>query len=255
MIRSRIGATLGLACTLMLTACGGQRPQDRLFQTTPIIATSPAQVSQPSGAYPAPEGTTTTITSTNQPVNAYPAPGATVGPTITPGPSNPADQGRNQSALESYKVALATAKQEFGDVQLYAILPSHIMLRNFGNPPVDLGWFFKFRVANDPNDHFVQVANGRVNGSRSLIPLGDPEIQQPIDLASVKLDSDAVFAKFRERAPALGISVSDRIDYDLELVYLAGSPAPIWSVVTPEGDKWLYSLNATTGEETKNPRG
>lgn len=254
MLRSRTGAILSLVCTLLLAACGTQRPEDRPFQTLILTATPP----QGAQGYPAPGAPAPSAPAPSAPVPsggaAYPAPVVTAGPTATPGPFNPTEEGRTQSALASYKVALEAVQSKFESVQFYALIPSQVMLQNLGNPPVKLGWFFKFRAANDPSDHFVQIVDGQSNGIRSLIPLGQDEPQQPIDVASLKIDSDAVLAKFRERAPTLGITVSNLIAYDLELIYLQGNPAPVWSVLTPDGT-WLYALNALTGEEVKNPRG
>ncbi|HMQ35219.1 MAG TPA: hypothetical protein PKD53_31160, partial [Chloroflexaceae bacterium] len=169
-------------------------------------------------------------------------------------PADPAFEGRDQSALESYRAAREYAEQEFGPVQLYAILPSQIMIQNFGNPPVEPGWFYKFQGEGDPAFHFVQVVDGRVLGARSLTPLGEDEPQEPIDIGGVTIDSPEVFERFRQRAPELGITLDDRLTYDLELVQLPGSPAPIWSVVAPDTNQWLFSLNAVTGEEVPNPR-
>lgn len=241
MARLHISGALALAGALLLAACGGQQPQERPFQTTPIPATAYPAPASPAAdsSYPAPAASAD---------SGYPAPAATADP------ADPSYQGRDLSALASYTVALEYAQGEFGDVKLYTIIPSHIMLQNLGNPPVEPGWFYKFKAENDSTYHFVQVVDGNVTGARSLSPLGEDEVQLPIDIASVKLDSDAVFEQFRQRAPELGISVSDSTVYDLELVYLQSNPAPIWSVVTPDGSQWLYSLNAVTGEETKDPR-
>lgn len=245
---TRLLAGVSLACVIALTACGPQ-PQELPYQATLAPATS-VPPATPDAGYPAPA--TPADTGYPAPADAgYPAPNA---PPPTAGPSDPAFEGRDMSALESYEVALEFAEQEFGPVQLYAIVPSHIMLQNFGNPPVELGWFYKFKSPDDPAFHFVQVVDGRALGARSLTPLGEDEPQQPLDVATVTLDSPEVFERFRERAPELGITIDESLTYDLELVQLPGNPAPIWSVVTPDGSRWLYSLNAVTGEETADPR-
>ncbi len=240
MLRSRLVAVTGLACALALTACGPQ-PQDRPFQTTIVPATA-EPAAPPAEAYPIPVDPAT---------GGYPSPDATV---AAGAPLDDSYEGRDQTALASYQIALEYAQQEFGPVQLYAIIPSHIMLANLGNPPVEPGWFYKFQGESDPAFHFVQVVDGIVIGARSLTPLGEDEPQEPIDMAAVTVDSDAVFEKFRQRAPELGITVDETLVYDLELVQLQGSPAPIWSVVTPDGSQWLFSVNAVTGEETEDPR-
>lgn len=240
MLRSRLLAGAALACALLLAACS-QQPQDRPFQATLAPATAAPLATPVAEAYPSP---------VDPAVSGYPDPNATV---AVP-PTDSSYEGRDTTALESYQLAREYAEQEFGPVQLYAIIPSHIMLANLGNPPVEPGWFYKFQAANDPAYHFVQVVDGTVLGSRSLTPLGEDEPQEPIDMGAVTVDSPAVFEQFRQRAPELGITVNDQLVYDLELVKLAGSPAPIWSVVTPDGSQWLYSLNAVTGEETSDPR-
>lgn len=251
MLRSRTLAGVGLACALLLAGCG-PNPQDRPFQATLAPATA-APIETPEGAYPAPQTLPTPdgVYPAPADVSAYPDPNAQA---PTAGPADPAFEGRDQTALESYKAALEYAEQEFGPVRFYAILPSHIMLQNFGNPPVEPGWFYKFQSEGDPAFHFVQVVDGLVLGARSLTPLGEEEVQEPIDMDRVTIDSPEVFERFRQRAPELGITIDERLTYDLELVQLPGSPAPVWSVVTPDTRQWLYSLNAVTGEEVPNPR-
>ncbi|WP_129629191.1 hypothetical protein [Candidatus Oscillochloris fontis] len=117
------------------------------------------------------------------------------------------------------------------------------------------GWFFKFKVEGTSREFYVQVIDGQVSGTTEAEPVV-PTIPQelPIDMALVQVTSDQVFARFLEKAPALGLTVSDPTSYDLELVHLEGKSNPIWSVVDPTTLVWLYSLDANTGEEVPNPR-
>ncbi|MCX7791479.1 MAG: hypothetical protein N2378_12630 [Chloroflexaceae bacterium] len=223
--------------TALLSACSSQPSEPTAQATaTPSAATSPAPAQGSPG--PAADASAT--------APAYPGPADVA--------ALPDTDGRSQTALESYKVALEYVRQQYPNVDFLGIVPSHIMLNNLGNPPVTLGWFFKFKSPDDPAFHFVQVVDGEITGMRSLTPLGEDETQLPIDMSKVTVDSPAVFERFRANAPAKGITVDDQVTYDLELVYLPGSPGPVWSVVTPDGSQWLYSVNAVTGEEAPIPR-
>jgi hypothetical protein len=248
---SRTALLWAVAGALLLAACsngGNQRNQpSQTFQTTPEVATPDfGQTVAPTAGYPAP---------------GYPAPGTTAAPATAaasayPAPSARSGDGRSQTAFQSYKVALDWAKQNFGaDVQLYEVIPSRVMIANLGNPPIALGWFYKFRApSHGADDLFVQVVDGEFGGSRILTPLGDlPKAEKPIDIGALSVDSDKVSELFKQRAPALGITLDPKLTYDLQLIYLEGSSAPVWSVVNPDGNTWLFSVDASTGTETKDP--
>jgi hypothetical protein len=253
----RFRLLLGVALSATLLA-GCSQPQaaqptpERPFQVTPVPATTgPVPgFNPPSGAYPAPgaEG-------------AYPAPGAEGSssdayPAPSLDPTAQAAQGRTQSALTNLKFAQDIAKEQFSsDAQLYAILPSQVMIANLGNPPVLLGWFYKFKAEGSPREFIVQINDGEVTGSLETEVINPPSpLEQAIPLDTVTVDSDQVFAQLEQRASQLGVSGDLRL-FDLELVNLQGSPGPIWNVFEPTTGRWLFALNATNGEEASNPRG
>lgn len=215
------------------------------FEVTPMVVTPTAGAYPLGGSgdsgYPGPQAAA--------PNNGYPAPEATA----TSGDPN----GRANTALEGLAVAQEAASKELSpDAKLYAIVPSRIMIINLGSPPVVAGWFYKFKVPGSPRELVVQVVDNAISGTTAIEPIEPPApAELPIDLDKVKLDSDEVYAKFVEKAPELGLTVSDPKSYDLELVSLEGQSGPIWSVVDPGTLAWLYSVNAATGDEVPNPHG
>jgi hypothetical protein len=246
MIRHSYGAALALSCLILAACSAGQPAQPTVmpFQTTPMPVTPAPAGSYPApgtSGYPAPEQAVTTGTS-----EAYPAPETLIDP-----------QGRSISALSALPIALEDAKTQFDpNATLYAIIPSQVMISNLGFPPVLPGWFYKFKAEGSAREYIVQVVNDVVTGTREIESIQPPTpLELAIDPATVKFDSDKVFASFKEKAPSLGLTVDDPKAYDLELVNLEGKGGPIWSVFDPATQKWLYSLSATSGSEVGNPRG
>lgn len=230
-----------LFAVFILTACSSSQPPALPYQVTPVAAT-PDYAASGGTAYPYPYPMVP-FSMTPQP--AYPAPAQSSSP-----------HGRATSVADSLLVAEAIAVGSFNpNVKLYAVVPSQIMLRNIGSPPVLPGWFFKFKVEGAAREFFVQVVDGQASGTTEAEPVEQPNPQElPIDMTLVKITSDQVLASFLQKAPSLGLTVDDPLTYDLELVSLQGRNGPIWSVVDPMTFKWLYSVNATTGEEVSDPR-
>jgi hypothetical protein len=198
--------------------------------------------------------------------NVTPAPGLpkfdipTIAPGAYPIPASSASKGsasrdgRGQSAVSSLKSAQAIALSKFSsDAQLYAIVPSTIMIGNLGGLPVLPGWFFKFKVAGSRREFYVQVIDGAINGTTLAESMADTKPEElPIDVFSLKLDSPQVFDQFLKIAAQRGIKI-EGIVYDLELINPKGGSGPVWSIVDPITLTWLYSLNAVTGAEVSDP--
>jgi hypothetical protein len=161
------------------------------------------------------------------------------------------------TVIDSLPGAQSAAKERFDpNAKLYAVLPSHAMILNLNSPPVLPGWFYKFKAEGSPREFIVQIVNGQISGTNEIEPIEPSKpLELPIDLAAVKITSDQVFASFQQKAPSLGLKVDDPKMYDLELVNLEGAGGPIWSVFDPTTYKWIYSVNATSGEEVPNPHG
>jgi hypothetical protein len=159
--------------------------------------------------------------------------------------------------LDSLPIAQNVAKERFDPTaKLYAVIPSRPMIINLNSPPVPPGWFYKFKVDGNPREFVIQIVNGQISGTNEIEPIEQTKpAEQPIDPAAIKITSDQVFTSFQQKAPSLGLTVSDPKSYDLELVNLQGSSGPIWSVFDPTTYKWLYAVSATSGEEVPNPRG
>lgn len=248
-----LGAALSAA---LLAGCSTPQAADPTagapFQVTPIPATA-----GPSSAFNPGEGTAYPAPGTAGGTGAYPAPqGSGAYPAPAGDPTTQALQGRAQSALTSLQAAQDAAREQFNpEAQLYAIMPSQVMLRNLGSPPVVLGWFYKFKAPGSPREFIIQIVDGEVTGSLETEVVNPPTpFEQAIPLDSVTVDSDQVFTQLEQRASSLGVS-GDLRQFDLELVNLEGSPGPTWNVFEPETGRYLFSLNATNGEDATNPRG
>jgi hypothetical protein len=249
-----------LLLSLVLGGCSNQAPAEPQYSVTPEPGGQPA-FTQPtivvnvqpegsdSGAYPAPATTDST---------AYPGP-ATTDSTGYPGPqptqSGSAD-GRAQTALEAYQLALETSKKNFGpDAELYAIAPSSIMIGNLGGVPVLPGWFYKFKNAGSRREYIVQIVDARVSGTTTAESIQDPTPKElAIDMSQVKIDSTQVLEQFKAYAAEKNIP-TEGVTFDLELVNLEGAGGPTWSVVDPNQRLWLYTVSAANGNVVANPRG
>jgi hypothetical protein len=233
---TRIRYTAAGLLILILAGCA-QAPTNPTFVTTPVPETSGETQTDTANGYPPPS---------QAPDSGYPA------PTVDPAASI---DGRSETALDSYPLALAAAQEGLdAAVRLHAIVPSDIMIGNLGGPPVLPGWFYRFKIPGQRREFIVQVADGAIVGSTLAESIEDPRpAELPIDLDRVTLDSDDVLARFQEYAEQQNIE-TEGVIYDLELVYLEGSSAPVWSVVDPRTRTWLFSLDAVTGEEVPDPR-
>jgi hypothetical protein len=251
MVKRKGNKLLLLLCNVLLfsftPACTSQpapTQPDLSYTTTPEISSAPLLGERESGSgYPGAQDV----------LPAYPAPSLAEGAYPAPPTAHSAD-GRRRTALDSYQLALEVARAEYSpDVQLYAIVPSGIMLANLGNPPVLPGWFYKFRKPDSRRDFFVQVVDEIVTGTTLAESVIDEmPLEQPIAIEQIRIDSDVVLARFMEDGGTTGIW-REGITYDLELIYFQGINGPIWSVVDPFTGLWLYSVDAITGMETKSP--
>jgi hypothetical protein len=61
-----------------------------------------------------------------------------------------------------------------------------------------------------------------------------------------------VFEQFKSVAAQRSLP-TDPAAYDFELVNLEGKGGPTWSIIDPTTKMWLYSVNATNGNEVPNP--
>lgn len=234
-----IKAGLLFTLVLLIGACGAApETPDLEFSATPVEGGAP-QFLATSDGYP--------IAGLDAPVvDGYPGPAGTV--------VGQSADGRSQTALSAYEIALGVALAEFApDAYLHTIAPSNIMLSNLGNPPVLPGWFFIFKRPDSRRELIVQVVDSIVTGTTLTESVSDIQpTPLPIDMSQVVLDSDDVFELFNEVGSSRGL-VQEGVPYDLELIYLTGSDTPVWSVVDPFTQQWVISFSAVTGEEVPNP--
>jgi hypothetical protein len=241
----RLSPVLCCALLLLLPACVAQQaaPNATQYATTPV----PADSTDTFLFTPTPESAGYPVPITDTAAMPYPLPEVTDDASV---------DGRSLLAMEAYEIAAPVAQANYApDAQLFVVIPSSIMMRNLGNPPVEPGWFFKFkRDAQAHREFIVQVVDGRITGSleAEAAVLIQP-LELPIDLEQVNISSDDVFERFAAVAQERGINTQGVI-FDLELVQTEVSDGPVWSVVHPDTLEWLYSISATTGEEVANPR-
>lgn len=239
MVKKVMKAELLLGLILLLIACGPtQENSDLQFSVTPEEGNGPQFLMTPEG-YPV-------ELSDELATQGYPgAAGTVIGQSA---------DGRSQTALAAYELALAVARDEFApDAYLHTIAPSNIMLSNLGNPPVLPGWFYVFKRPDSRRELIVQVVDSFVTGTTLTESVSDIlPTPLPIDMSQVVLDSDEIFIRFNELGNARGL-VQEGVTYDLELIHLSGSNAPVWSIVDPFSQEWILSFSATTGEEVPNP--
>lgn len=233
----KVGLLLGLV--FLLSACGAAPDTPDLeFSVTPEGGGAPEFLVTAEG-YP--------VEVLDAPVvEGYPGPAGTV--------EGQSTDGRSLTALAAYEIAQAVALTEFSsDAYLHTIAPSHIMLTNLGNPPVLPGWFFIFKRPESRRELIVQVVDDFVTGTTLTESVSDIQpAPLPIDMTQVALDSDDVLNLFNEVGGSRGL-VQEGVPYDLELIYLTGSNAPVWSVVDPFSQQWILSFSGVTGEEVPNP--
>lgn len=290
-MQQRYSALLGIVLVVLLVAaCGGGGAEGDFVVTPeegggvaedffgtpgaddPDTDTSPSDANgnDPSGsdeAYPTPgDGATAGTDGEGGDTGdeAYPYPAPTPLPPFYPYPEPPdlpelegSREGRSLTALEASEIAADYARSEYDpDAQFFMVIPSSVMLRNLGSPPVAPGWFFKFKTDEESLGEFiVQVTDETISGSTNVAALValDP-LELPVDRDEVTVDSNDVFAQFDEVAAEREIPTSREKLYDLELVYLANADEPVWSVVDPETLEWLYTISAITGEEVDYTR-
>lgn len=218
----------------LLSACGAaSEAPDLQFSVTPEEGNAPQFLATQEG-YP--------VVISDELVQGYPgSSGTVVGQSI---------DGRSQTAVAAYDLAVAVALDEFSpEAYLHTIAPSHVMLSNLGNPPVLPGWFYVFKQPESRRELIVQVVDNFVTGTTLTESISDIQPSPlPIDMNQVVLDSDEVFSLWEAR----GLD-QDNISYDLELIYLTGNDAPVWSIVNPVTQEWVLSFSAVTGEEVSNP--
>ncbi len=234
-----------LICTLLLTGCMTEAPAEQQFVVTPEPGVPAFQAATAESA------TAAAASGTGYPGTAV---AETTGyPGATAGSQNSVD-GRSQTALESYELAEQTAKNDYSpEAELYAIVPSEIMITNLGGPPVLPGWFYKFKTPGSRREFIVQIVDGTVTGTTTAESLAETEpAELQLDLSDVKLDSPAVFEQFNKFATERNLETEGKI-YDLELINPEGKGGPIWSVVDPGTKQWLYSVSAANGAEVPNP--
>lgn len=236
---------MGLICMLLLTGCMTEAPAEPQFVVTPepgVPAFQAATAEATSGTgYPA----TGVAGTAGAETTGYPGAAAASGNSV---------DGRSQTALESYELAEQTAKKDYSqDAELYAIVPSEIMIANLGGPPVLPGWFYKFKTPGSRREFIVQVVDETITGTTTAESLAETEpAELQLDLSDVKLDSPAVLEQFKKVAAERNLETEGKI-YDLELVNPEGKGGPIWSVVDPATKQWLYSVSAANGSEVPNP--
>jgi hypothetical protein len=155
--------------------------------------------------------------------------------------------GREQGALAGYAAAEAAARQWSADAYFVGIVPSILGARALPSYPTEAGWIYRFARAADTRELFVQVVNGEVGLSGEAEALRpDGERPQPVDAATVKLDSGDARQLYAERLSD-GEANDDYLDYALEFDPQSGRI--LWFVYD-RARSWgaVLTVDAVTGE-------
>ncbi|MGQ9554599.1 MAG: hypothetical protein ACUVWR_10845 [Anaerolineae bacterium] len=234
---------LAIVAVVVLT-----RPKSR---PTPTVASSP-MVTATSESAAAPTGAVTAEMAATAPTEASPATAtpAFVSP-ISPLPYTrrglPLSSGRSATALSSYSLAEATAKQWSSDAYFLGIMPSWIMERNLPMLPAKAGWFYRFGHPADTLELYVQVADGAVTGSTEAQAIRFDDFKPtPLDRATVKLDSSDVRQIYLDSLNG-GQASDDNLDYALQ--FDANLNKPVWFIYDlARGEEAVMAVDAATGE-------
>jgi hypothetical protein len=169
------------------------------------------------------------------------------------------DDGRGDTALTAYPIALVNAKKWNKDAVLYEIPVTQLMEKNLGLPPgVQAGWFFMFKVPGSPLEYYVKVAEGHVVGSTVAQPIivGEPPFKEvALDLEKLPLGSNDVLRLFMEKGGSAYLASNPKWQLDYRLVHIEGQKDPVWSLFdsTDVNQAPLFNLDAITGEKVDDP--
>jgi len=164
--------------------------------------------------------------------------------------------GRHSTAKESYPPARTEAIAWHHDAILFAIMPSYAMAQNlaadFGDEP---GWVFKFGRPEGRMEFFVHVARGEIRSLLQAHPVyfEPPPKSLPIDMEDIDLDSPQVLEAFADAGGLEYLAQHPDARLDYELLHLAGTPNPVWTLWDHNTGLALLHLDAVTGQRTEDP--
>ena len=134
----------------------------------------------------------------------------------------PYDQ-RSETAFKALDVAGAEAELWNRDAILVSVPMTRLMEANLGLTGHIPGWFFMFMVPGSPLEYYVKVNSGKVSGAIEAQPIlieDLPYTYLPIDLDSVKLDSDDAIHAWLARGGNEYITDHPDSPLDFRLVHL-----------------------------------
>lgn len=167
--------------------------------------------------------------------------------------------GRSATALSAFEIAEAEALQWNQEAILVSVPMTRLMEANLGLPGHIPGWFFMFMVPGSPLEYYVNVYSGKMSGATEAQPVlikDLPYTYLPLDLDSVKLDSDDAIQGWLARGGNEYLTDRPDSQLDFRLVHLEGQEHAVWSIFdfsTGTAPLHLFSIDATTGQEVSDP--
>ncbi len=158
-----------------------------------------------------------------------------------------------QTAFEALPIAEKEATRWNPDAKLYGIPATYMMEINLGYPGIGSGWFFMFKVENQPLEYYVMVENGEVKGTTEAQPIivGERQFEYlPLPNANQMINSDKLIEIYQANGGEQYLADHPDAVLNPQLYFISGSDYPVWSIydVKNSAGKSLFDVNALTGE-------
>lgn len=180
-----------------------------------------------------------------------------VAPSADPTGASDLDVYRSSSALESFPLALESARTWNPEAEWYGIFPYTSMARFLALPVMDdhPAWHYRFS-SPDGAEYLVEVLDGEVIAQNEIaIPAYiEPALQNllPIDESWSGLDSSDVLAIYAEQPDSL-LARYPQMKLDYRLSHPRDRAEPVWTVYDAEDLTGpVLAVNAASGAVLQN---
>lgn len=159
-----------------------------------------------------------------------------------------------QTAFEAFEVAKIEADKWNSEAVFYGIPATFMMELNLGYPGIGSGWFFMFKIPNQPLEYYVMVDNGEVKGMTEAQPVivGKRTIDYlPLPTLDKLIDSDKILDIFNNNGGKEYLAENPDAILNPQLYFLNSNDFPVWSLYDVNkgaSEPSLFNVNALTGE-------
>lgn len=158
-----------------------------------------------------------------------------------------------QSAFTALPIAQKEAEKWNPNAKLFGIPATYMMEINLGYTGIGSGWFFMFKVENQPLEYYVMVENGEVKGTTEAQPVivGQRQFEYlPLPEPDQMIDSDKFIELFKSNGGDKYLSEHPNAVLNPQLYFINTGDFPIWSMydVKNSSGESLFDVNALTGE-------